>query len=517
MQRSEKSKYENLSPLGMTTKIKMTEPVVHINNLTIQYPHHVVLNSLNWSIHQGENYVIGGTSGSGKTTLARAIAGLLSSDNAIKVNFDISKSLAAKVTYISNWYQFTNLQGDRNFYYQQRYNHHQGHDTLTVKAELEHFAKKENLDFADIGQRIADFGFDDVQSSQLIELSSGEHKKLQLVRGLWAKPQLLIIDEPYTGLDKNSRAVLNSWLNELVEEGVQLILITNDTLLPKSINRYAHLANGRLIQVASPAEFAKDKKRQKKEFPAFLRQIPETSYDTVAELNNVYIRYGEKVVLKDVTWKVKVGEKWLLQGPNGSGKSTLLSLINGDHPQAYGHDLSLFGKKRGSGESIWDIKQKIGIISPEMHWYFEQNATVWHTIASGFYDSIGWFIDVKFQEKKQIEELLDFFDLTDVKNQHLHTLPLGKQRLAMLARTIIKNPPLLVLDEPCQGLDNEQAKYFNDVLDELAHYGKTLIYVGHYESQLPSCIQHRIVLEKGEVKAIENIKTTDKHLQSAIL
>src|SRR5690606_29453225 len=183
----------------------MTEPVHHIANLTIQYPNNVVLSSLSWAIQQGENYVIGGTSGSGKTTLAKAIADLIPADNSIKLNFDSSKSLPAKVVYISNWYQFTNLEGDRNFYYQQRYNHHQGHDTLTVKAELEHFAKKENLDFSFIQQRIQDFGFEDVQSSQLIELSSGEHKKLQLVRGLWAEPQLLIIDEPYTGLDKKDR------------------------------------------------------------------------------------------------------------------------------------------------------------------------------------------------------------------------------------------------------------------------------------------------------------------------
>jgi len=483
----------------------MTEPVVHIENLTIQYQDNTVLHNLCWSIQPGENYLLGGKSGSGKTTLAKAIAGLIPSNNAIKINFKTSTNLPAKVTYISNWFQFTNLEGDRNFYYQQRYNHHQGQDTLTVKAELEHFGAKENLDFKDIEERIKNFGFENVQHSQLIELSSGEHKKMQLIRGLWSKPQLLIIDEPYTGLDKNSRMVLNNWLDDLVAEGVQLILITNDTLLPKSINSYAHIVENTVEKVKNVAAISQDKKRQKKNLPSFLKEVPITNYDTVAELKNIFIRYGEKEVLKNVSWKVNVGEKWLLQGSNGSGKSTLLSLINGDHPQAYGHDLSLFGNKRGSGESIWDIKQKIGIISPEMHWYFDQNATVWHTIASGFYDSIGWFIDVKFTEKKQIEELMDFFDLTDYRDQLLHTLPLGKQRLAMLARTIIKNPPLLVLDEPCQGLDVEQAKYFNDVVDELASYGKTLIYVGHYESQIPTCIEHRIVLEKGEVKALENI------------
>lgn len=479
--------------------------VVQISNLHVQYGHNIILKDLSWTITKNQHVQIGGKSGSGKTTLAKAIAAQIPHQGNIQLTFDQESSLSPQALYVSNWYQFTNLEGDRNFYYQQRYNHHQGQDTLTVKAELEDFAIKENLSFQDIEQRIKDFGFEDLLHSQLIELSSGEHKKLQLIRGLWAKPQLLIIDEPYTGLDKNSRTVLNNWLDELANEGVQLILITNDKVLPQSINSYAHIVDNSIQIVSSSAEITQDKKRVKKQLPTFLKDIPQTPYETIAELNNIFIRYGEKEVLKNVSWKIKVAEKWLLQGHNGSGKSTLLSLINGDHPQAYGHDLSLFGNKRGSGESIWDIKQKIGIISPEMHWYFDQNATVWHTIASGFYDSIGWFVDVKFQEKKQIEELLDFFDLTAHKDQLLHTLPLGKQRLAMLARTIIKNPPLLVLDEPCQGLDKDQTQYFNDVVDELAQHGKTLIYVGHYESQLPKCIEYRIELEKGEVKAIENI------------
>ncbi|MGH2624853.1 MAG: ABC transporter ATP-binding protein, partial [Sphingobacterium sp.] len=229
----------------------MTKPIVHINNLTVQYSNNMVLNALSWSIQPGENYVIGGKSGSGKTTLGKAIAGIISTDNTINVNFDDTKSLPAKALYISNWYQFTNLEGDRNFYYQQRYNHHQGQDTLTVKAELEHYAKKENLAFSDIQGRIRDFGFDQVQDAQLIELSSGEHKKLQLIRGLWASPQLLIIDEPYTGLDVNSRVVLNNWLDDLVRTGVQLILITNDLKLPKSINRFAQIIAGKLELVTS--------------------------------------------------------------------------------------------------------------------------------------------------------------------------------------------------------------------------------------------------------------------------
>ncbi|WP_202912319.1 ATP-binding cassette domain-containing protein [Sphingobacterium olei] len=483
----------------------MPIPFVQIQHLTVQYATQIVLNDLSWTIQRGQQWLIGGKSGTGKTTLGKALAGLTRASGNTRIHFDTTSHLPAKAYYISNWFQFTNLEGDRNFYYQQRFNKHQGQDTLTVKAELEHFAQQENLDFSEIENRLIEFGFADVQQSQLIELSSGEHKKLQLVKGLWLKPQLLIVDEPYTGLDKNSRIILNRWLDELAEEGVHLVIISNDTRLPNAINRFAQLRDGKIDELASPLAFAKESIRQLRTLPTFLKEVPHTPHDTIVRLNNVHIHYGEKNVLKNVSWEVKIGEKWVLQGPNGSGKSTLLSLINGDHPQSYGMDIHLFGNKRGSGESIWDIKHKIGIISPEMHWYFDQNATVWNTIASGFYDSIGWFIDVKFQEQKQIEELMDFFDLTEYKNQLLHTLPLGKQRLALLARTIIKNPPLLVLDEPCQGLDSDQTQYFNDVVDELAQHGKTLIYVGHYESQLPKCIEQRIVLEQGEVIAVENI------------
>lgn len=459
---------------------------IHIDRLNLAYAGKSIWKDLSWTIYPNEHYVLGGKSGSGKTSLGKYLA----------AHHD--------AVYIANWYQFTNLEGDRNFYYQQRYNRHQGKDTLTVRGELMHYAQKEGLDIRDIQHKLQAFGYEEMLDSQLIELSSGEHKKLQLIKGLWLKPTLLIIDEPYTGLDKQSRKVLNEWLDELVTEGVQLILITNDEQVPNSINSYAHIVEGKLVREETQDALIQDAVRQQKIIPEFLKVIPHTNHEYMFQLKDVHIKYGEKEVLKGIDWEVKVGERWLLQGANGSGKSTLLSLINGDHPQSYGLDITLFGKKRGSGESIWDIKEKIGMISPEMHWYFDQQATVWHTLASGFYDSIGWFIDVKFQEKKQIEELMDFFDLTEYKDQLLHSLPLGKQRLALLARSIIKNPPLLVLDEPCQGLDYNQARYFNDVVDELCQYGKTLIYVGHYESQLPKGIDHKIELAHGQVKAIEH-------------
>ncbi|GHE41309.1 ATP-binding cassette domain-containing protein [Sphingobacterium griseoflavum] len=477
----------------------MPNPVVHIAHLDLHYAGTAVLCDLNWRIYPGEHWLIAGKSGSGKSSLAKAIVKQEKASGEVIFQFDPNSPMPAKAYYVSNWYQFTNLEGDRNFYYQQRYNKQQQNDTLTVYADLVHFGQKQQLDLQDAEPILKALGFENCRATQLIELSSGEHKKLQLVQALWLRPQLLILDEPYTGLDRRSRTNLNLILDEIAHAGTQLILITNDSDIPTSINRFAQIEQGRLQSVTDLSKIAQDEERRQKPLPYFLQQAPYVDTDTMIELRDVSVRYGEKEVLKNVSWRVHAGEKWLLQGPNGSGKSTLLSLLNGDHPQAYANDIFLFGKKRGTGESIWDIKAKIGIISPELHWYFDKNATVWHTVASGFYDSIGWFVQVKYEEKKQMEQVLDFFDLLEDKDKLLHTLPLGKQRLALLARTIVKNPQLLILDEPCQGLDKSQTAHFNAVLDELSGYGKTLIYVGHYESQLPSCLDNRLVLEDGKV------------------
>ena len=477
----------------------MTDPVVHISQLNLHYAGETVLDYLDWQIHSGECWLIGGKSGSGKSSLAKVLAGAEQAEGTVQINFTPQSSLPARVLYVSNWYEFTNLEGDRNFYYQQRYNKQQKNDTLTVYAELAAYAETEHLSFADLEQYLSLFEFVDVKNTQLIELSSGEHKKLQLIKALWLRPQLLIIDEPYTGLDKASRKKLNGFFDELAVAGVHLILITNDRDLPRCINRYAEILRGKLKQVPSVKDLSTDSGRKQQELPSFLRESPASVADTVVHMENIHVRYGDKVVLNGINWTVRRGEKWLLQGHNGSGKSTLLSLITGDHPQAYANNIQLFGQPRGSGESIWEIKERIGIISPELHWYFDKTARVWQAIASGFHDSIGLFKQVSYEQRLKIDQLLAFFGLTEYKERLVTTLPLGKQRLVMLARTIIKNPPLLILDEPCQGLDHNQTELFNTVVDELCSFGKTLIYVGHYETQLPQCLEKKLILEKGEV------------------
>lgn len=483
----------------------MKQPFVHIQNLNLKYQHKLILRDLNWTINYGENWLLSGISGSGKTSLAKAIGGLINVSGAVNINFNTESLRPAKALFVESWYQFKNVEGVANFYYQQRYTSQQAKDTLTVTAELISYGKENGLDFNEVQDLIHALGFSDLKNSQLIELSSGEHKKLQLVKALWLKPQLLIIDQPYTGLDAASRKNLNILLAEVSAKGVQLILISNDAELPTSINRFAEIKEGQLATNASRKITSAWTEKQFRKIPDFLKETPVYSSNNMVKMVDVNISYGEKQVLKNINWEVKAGEKWLLQGHNGSGKSTLLSLINGDHPQSYANTLYLFGNKRGSGESIWDIKQHIGLISPEFHWYFDATSTVWESVASGFYDTVGLFQQLPFSKSNQVDELVAYFGLTENKNELLSTLPLGKQRLVLLARTIIKNPELLILDEPCQGLDLQQTHHFNQLVDELCSNGMTLIYVGHFESALPASLEKRILLDKGQVKALETI------------
>ncbi|WP_205943215.1 ATP-binding cassette domain-containing protein [Pedobacter frigoris] len=492
----------------------MSNPVVHITNLNLKYHHHVVLKDLNWVVRPGENWLLCGKSGSGKTSLAKAIAGISHVYGNIETNFNPESKLPALVHYVANWYQFKDLEGQSNFYYQQRYNSQATPTTATVKAELESYCKKHGLEFSNVEVLMNALGFSALKNSALIELSSGEHKKLQIIKALWLKPQLLILDQPYNGLDTLSRQNLNTLLESFCEDGMQLILISNDNELPSVINRYAAIRDGQLDEIAETDRTHDVPVASGKSVPSFLNEAPIPASPTVIKMIDVNISYGEKQVLKNINWEVKAGEKWVLQGPNGSGKSTLLSLICADHPQAYANEFYIFGNKRGSGESIWEIKERIGLISPELHWYFDASATVWESVVSGFYDSSGLFCEPGYTKTAQANELISYFGLDEYRNRLMNTLPLGKQRLSLLARTIIKNPQLLILDEPCQGLDQRQTKHFNHLVDDLCKNGTTLIYVGHFESQLPACIEKRILLENGEVKTVENILKVVKSVEN---
>ena len=220
--------------------------------------------------------------------------------------------------------------------------------------------------------------------------------------------------------------------------------------------------------------------------------------DEVVKLNGVSIRYDDRTILKELDWTVMRGEKWALSGENGAGKSTLLSLVCADNPQSYACDISLFGRKRGTGESIWEIKKHIGYVSPEMHRAYLKNLPAIEIVASGLHDSIGLYKRPHAEQMSVCEWWMDIFGIAALKDKPFLQLSCGEQRLALLARAFVKDPELLILDEPLHGLDTYNRRRVKKIIEAFCHRrDKTMIMVTHYENELPQTITNRLFLKRN--------------------
>jgi molybdate transport system ATP-binding protein len=317
------------------------------------------------------------------------------------------------------------------------------------------------------------------------------------------------MDNPFVGLDVEGRQTLHRIIDSIAASGITIILITPPQDLPQCITHVAVLENGQLVKAGKKQDAQVTSTSSSPALPAGIINKLKSSGDnnhfhTAVKMVNVTIQYGEKVVLNNINWEVKKGECWSISGPNGAGKSTLLSLVTADNPQAYANELYLFDKRRGSGESIWDIKRRIGFVSPELHVYFDRGTSCFDVIASGLFDTIGLFKIMTTEQKEQVTQWIELLQLQAVQQRPLFQLSLGQQRMVLLARALVKNPPLLILDEPCQGLDEEQTGYFRQLIDELCKtFNTTLLYVSHYSKDLPSCITNALLLKNGDMEIMK--------------
>lgn len=460
-----------------------------------------LINDISFELNEGEHLLITGSSGSGKTTLAKAIAGRIFHKGSVTFKED-----QPKIIFVEQHYFFKTLSNTNEFYYQQRYNSFDSEDALTVTQELlkipgDQKAIDELLTQLDLVYR---------KNDSLLHLSSGEHKRFQLIKAFLQDADLLVFDSPFTGLDVKSRSVLKALLEKRSSVST-IVLIADIEDAPATITHAVELEKGRLKSFGAVKEF--EQRSAQKVHPARFRgSIPlvdtPVKFDLAVKFQDVAVAYGEKTIFSNINWQVNRGERWLLKGANGSGKSTLISLITGDHPQAYANDIILFDRKRGSGETIWDIKKKIGFVSPELHWYYDKTISVYQTIASGFFDTVGVYKALDEEQHILVQKWLSFLNLETKAENPLYTLSTSEQRLALLARALVKNPPLLILDEPCQGLDEQQVNEFVGLIDDLCEQsGKTLIYVSHYENEIPGCIDQVMLLENGHEKKYSiNIK-----------
>ena len=430
----------------------------------------------------GKVTAVAGRNGSGKTQYVEQLRRQLASD---------------KVRYIA----FTDSYGvnvDGQYYLQLRWNQHDiDHETPTVGELLEKaflMAGEDNADRRQLRDHLYRlFHMETLLDKYIITLSSGELRKFQLTKTLFANPSLLIMDNPFIGLDAETRDQLKELLYMLANErDMEIMLVMSKTDdIPAFVSEIKWFGE----QQPVPPHVLSDDKRNA------ILSLPYTDNDYdcqhVIEMRKVTIRYGERTILKDVDWTVRNGECWALSGQNGSGKSTLLSLVCADNPQSYACDITLFDRPRGSGETIWDIKRHIGYVSPEMHRSYKRNLPAIRIVASGLTDSIGLYVVPKPQDYDKCRWWMDIFGIGHLAERPFLQLSSGEQRLVLLARAFVKDPQLLILDEPLHGLDLWNRRLVKDIIETFCQRrGKTAIIVTHYQEELPDIITNKLYLKK---------------------
>lgn len=469
----------------------MNEIVIDAKNISVTLNRQSVLENISWQIEKGQHWLITGPSGSGKTALAHVITGALFHQGELILHGN------PRVEMIAQQHRFKTLSNTTDFYYQQRFNSTDSEDSLTIKDVLEEYLCTDEATTLHLLRLVH---LDEQLEEPVIQLSNGENKRLQLVKALLKKPSVLLLDSPFTGLDTDGRTLLHKVIENITEKGITVLLFGGTTEIPRCINRVLELESGRIHFIGPIEEFQRVKNNHTHQvFKAPARSTQNwPAFKTAVKMVNVTVRYDQRIILEDINWEVSKGECWLVSGPNGAGKSTLLSLITADNPQAYANELYLFDKRRGRGESIWDIKRHTGLVSPELHLFFPDQSTCFEVIASGLFDTIGLFRQISEEQESLVTDWITGLGLEKFSDKPLRLLSLGQQRLCLLARALVKNPPLLVLDEPCQGLDPDQTQAFNQLVDSICRqYGATLIYVSHYQEDLPACLQYHLQLKNG--------------------
>lgn len=327
------------------------------------------------------------------------------------------------------------------------------------------------------------------------QLSSGQSRKLLLIRELLRGVTCLLIQNPFDGLDEKSCSELNHAFSELLSHNIELLISVNNLAdIPDWCSHLAIFRNRR-IETAGPREqvqadfesrnhLARENGRPA---PALSGQSKAHEADRKEELialRDGWAGYGDRILFCGLNLSVCTGDHTLITGPNGCGKSTLLDIITGDNPKCYANKLRLFGVQRGSGESIWDIKKHMGIVSPSLHRDHRVPGSALHIVISGLYDSIGLYRKVQSADRKKGLAWLDWLGLADVADVPFRRLPFAEQRLILIARGLIKEPKLLVLDEPTQGLDTKNRNRFLDLLAKGAKQQlTTILFVSHRKDE----------------------------------
>ncbi|EFK10272.1 ABC transporter, ATP-binding protein [delta proteobacterium NaphS2] len=504
------------------------EPLITLDKISVRLYDRLYLRNTSWEINTHENWAILGPNGSGKTTLAKALfGGVPVVRGSVRHHVKPSEENSEIPEKVPVGYASPELFREvfERELLQESFRDFSGriHEKTTPRDIVTQGMPKgacEEKDFEhDLLYFAEKLGISGLLNRDICAVSSGELCKVVIVRALIRKPKLLILDEPFNGLDSRSRNDLKENLDDLILSGVRLVLITHRfEELPSGITHVLQMEDGKIRLAGEKKQILRSVANlngKQKVHPFALHDmavLPEKKTlsgaelttrpkgQTLIDMRHVTVRYGDTVVLDDFNWEVKTGENWLILGENGAGKSTVLKLILGDNPQAYSNHVFVFDKKRGVGTSIWETKKKIGMVSTEFQARYPKNVPVFHVVLSGFHDSMGLYRACSKEQKDTAMAWMEMLSIDHLKECTFGSLSYGQRKMTLIARAVAKSPALLFLDEPCDGLDRGNRQKILGVLEKIGKDTATkLVYVTHHDDEILPCITHRLMLCQGKI------------------
>ena len=467
-----------------------------LDNLSVDFDEHFQLQHLNWEVQSGQHWVITGGNGAGKSALIAALTGTV---NIISGQL---QGLPERIGVVSFAAQEALINQER------QKDDADILDVISIGTPVRNIIFDDCLDPQTAQKMITKFALDYLLDRAFRKLSTGESRKVMLVRALSCKPQLLLLDEPFEGLDIDTFALLQDYLQEIALQVPMIMVLNRFDEIPAFITHIAYMEQGQLLhQIDKQDTEAYNNlyqllhlKTTELSVPACdpLSSIPKLDpSQPLVRLTDLTIKYDEFVLIDKLNWTIEPNQHWQLSGPNGAGKTAVLSIITGDHPQCYNNDILVFGFQRGQGESIWQIKQFIGYVSTALQWEYRVQISLRNVIISGFYDSIGLYSKASDRQKSIADQWLALLGMSDRADQPFQKLSYGDQRLLLIARAMVKHPPLLILDEPCLGLDDINRQLVLALIEKICAGSETaVIYVNHHPQDKIAGIENYLGLAK---------------------
>lgn len=454
-------------------------PMIYFNDYLSANPQKKTSSPLNFHLQRGEHIALLGDNGSGKSLISDILRGLTIARAGESIfNMGNDRPLYENIAIVT----FQSQYSSSNFFYQQRWNSTTYTDSPTISDEIAKFEYP--LELASL------LRIDELKDRYIVELSSGELRRFTLFKALACEPKVLFIDNLYVGLDEKMRRELNKVIMTLTTKGdLSIVSICSKVRDIPPCTTHIYRVENLALKEKEAFTYQDIILEKTKE----LALSTCTSGASVVDFESINISYGERVLFRDFSWQINQGERWLLTGDNGSGKTTLLSLINADNPIAYAQKMSLFGRKRGTGESIWDIKRRIGFLSPELLRSFSTDSSVKSVVASGFLDFN--YLKANDEQMAIAFSTMKDFEISHLADRSFNKLSSGEKRMVLAARAFVKSPELMILDEPFHDLDQKNCDIISKMIIKYTEEkSKTIICVSHYPSDVPQIMTHHLHL-----------------------